>query len=219
MTKYKDLKQEEKEFVDFYQMKWVRIIGFLAFLGLGVWMLIDPTPPRHQSVERATVALFKELWSMPFGVILVSVGLIGISYFMMQLIKLKKYVWIKLENGYYLFHKQRRVSGLKSMYNGNNLIVFYPEQSTVLEFKDYLKSPFYTYQKASETNLFGNDNAYWMADNEGYVLIYKGKHLSNTSSEFRGDDLIVKCPDTFRTFHLKNYRNLKDGQIRQASMA
>jgi len=43
MTKYKDLKQEEKEFVDFYQMKWIRIIGFLAFLGLGVWMLIDPT--------------------------------------------------------------------------------------------------------------------------------------------------------------------------------
>ena len=118
MTKYKDLKQEEKEFVDFYQMKWVRIIGFLAFLGLGIWMLIDPTPPRHQSVERATVALFKELWSMPFGIILVSVGLIGVSYFMMQLIK-----------------------------------------------------------------------------------------------------LIVKCPDTFRTFHLKNYRKLKDGQIRQASMA
>ena len=105
------------------------------------------------------------------------------------------------------------------MYNGNDLVVFYPEKSTVLEFKNYTNTPFFSYQKAKETREFSNDEAFWMADAEGYVIIHKGKHLPNTTSEFRGDDLIVKCPDTFMTFHLKNYRNLKDGQIRPAKIA
>lgn len=219
MTKYKDLKQEEKEFVDFYQMKWVRIIGFLSFLGLGTWMLIDPSKPEHRSIEKVTVSLFKDLWGVPFGVICVSIGLLGIGYFGYQLFKYKDYAWIRLETGYYLFYKQRRVSGLKSMYNGNDLVVFYPERSMVLEFKDYTNTPLYNYQKAHQSQAFNNDMPYWMADAKGYVVIYKGKHLPNTTSEYRGDDLIVKCPDTHMTFYLKNYKNSKDGQIREAKIA
>ena len=57
MTKYKDLPKDEKEFADYVSMKWIRVISFGAFLGLGIWMLLSPEKPEHQYIEKATVSI------------------------------------------------------------------------------------------------------------------------------------------------------------------
>jgi hypothetical protein len=220
VTKFKDLPVEEKEIVDYYQMRWAHMIYFSGFIGMGLWMLIDPRKPQHQYIEKVTVSLFKDLWGIPFGIILLMIGLLGLGYLVMGMLRVMNYTWYRLKTGYYLFYQRKRISGLGSISNNNgSMLVFYPEKDIVLEFKGYLKSEYHKYRKASVTTAFNNDDIYWSADKDGYCIIYKGKSLNNTTSEWRGDDLIIKSNEKFLTIPIKNYRNLKDGTIRTASLA
>ena len=219
MTKYKDLPADEKGLVDYYQMRFIRVISFFSFLALGVWMLISPEKPAHNSIEKSTLFLFKELWGIPFGVILLSIGFIGVVYFVKQIIGLRGFAWIKLSAGYYLFEAKKRISGLNSMYNEDDLIVFYPEKGLVLNLKGYTKAAFNQYSSAKVSTTFNNDDIYWSADDKGYSIIYKGKSLLNTSSEWKGDDLLVKSPEKYISILLKDYKNSKDGKIRTAKLA
>lgn len=218
MKKYKDQCAAEKGLTDYVQMKYVRLISFVSFFGLGLWMLLDPAKPEHRSVEKVTVALFKNLWGIPFGIICISIGTVGLIYFIRLIVKFRKgYTWIRLVNGYYFFEDRVRLSGLPSIYDKEDLLVFHPQGNKVFEFKNYAKAELNKYQKAKLSTAYNNDETYWSADESGYTLIYKGESLANTTSEYRGDDLIVKSKDQHLSFLLKNYRNLKDGKIRTAS--
>lgn len=219
MTKYKDLPNDEKGFVDYYQMRFIRLISFASFLGLGLWMLLSPEKPEHQSIEKSSLYLFKELWGIPFGIILLSIGVVGVAYFLYQIIGLKKFAWIKFTTGYYLFEEKKRLSGLNAIYHNDDLIVFYPEKNKVLNMASYTKANYNEYKPAKLSKEFNNDEIYWSADENGYAIIYKGKSLLNTTSEWKGDDLLVKSQEKYISILLKDYKNSKESKIRTAKLA
>ena len=217
MVKYKDLSEDVRHLKDELGKKWIAVISMSALLGLGVWMLLDPVSPGHSSIEKSTVYLLKEIWSFPAGLILTSIALVAIYYPVKRIIALSGKVWIKWDNGYYFFDRKVRKSGLNAMYDGAYLVVFYPEGNTTLLLTSYDTAPIAQYQKVKESAYNCND-AYWNADESGYLLFYKGKHLTDLSSEFRNDDLIVSADSHSVQFKLPNYRNLKDNKIRTAEV-
>lgn len=216
-VKYKDLKQEEKAFVDYTSMFWVRIMTFSAFLGLGVWMLISPEKPEHRSIEKSTVYLLKEIWGLPLGIIFTIIGVVGIAFFINKMLKYNNYAFIRVDkNGFYLFHKKRRISGLASIYDGNDLVVFHKETGHVARLKNYLQQPIQQYLKAfSEENLT-MEGTYWSANQHGYNLIVKGESVLDSTSEYRGDDLVVSAPKLPYKLLFANYKNAKDDKVREA---
>lgn len=216
MTKYKDLSAADKEIRDYYEMKWVRVFGYLLLAILGVWMIVSPAKPKHASIEKVTVSLIKDLWGLPLGIILLTIALIALAYFIHKIVNIRAYAWIRFTNGYYLYFKRRRVAGLASAYHGKDLLVFHPENQRVLSLKDYSATTYQQYIKAEPVTEFNNDDIYWTANDQGYTIIYKGQALLDTTSEYRGDDLYVKSPSKFITLRLQNYKNLKDGTIRKA---
>lgn len=219
MTKYKDLPEDEKGFVDYYQMRFIRVVSFSAFLAMGMWMLLSPEKPAHESVEKSSLYLFKELWGIPFGIILTLIGLIGVAYFVLQIVRLRKLAWVRIENGYYLFEEKKRISGLSSIATKEDMFVFYPEKQKVIALKKYYQTYYNTYTPAQETQEYSNEEIYWNAHDNGYCIIYKGKSLLNTTYTWRGDDLLVKSEEKFLTLLLKDYKQSKDRKIRKASIA
>ena len=219
MTKYKDLSKEDKEMADYVSMKWVRsVITSGALLILGAWMVISPEKPEHSYIEKASVSLLKDLWGLPFGIILLTIGLILMTYFVYGALQVQQYAWIRFVNGYYLYYKKRRVAGLASIYNNKDLLVFHPGNREVLKLENYKAQEYHKYFKAKPTTAFNNDDIYWSADESGYTLIYKGQNIADTTSEYRGDDLYVKSPSKFITVRMKNYKNSKDNVLRKGEM-
>lgn len=217
MTKYKDLSPEVRHLKDEIGKKWISIISISAFMALGVWMLLDPSSPEHASIEKGTVYMLKEIWSLPAGIIIVGVSLPLLIRPLKRLRMLGGKVWIKVDGGYYLFDKKARVSGLGSMQNGQDLVVFLPGENTTLNLKGYYGSvPFSTYQKANQSTEFNCKEAYWNADDVGYLLFYQGKHLADTSFEKQGDGLLVSSAGLNKQFKLVNYQNLRDKIMRKA---
>ena len=159
------------------------------------------------------------MWGTPLGIVFTSIGFLGISYFLFTIYSLKKFAWIKFSNGYYLFEESCRISGLNSIYNQDDLLVFYPEKEKVIKMKAYAKATLDEYRPAKVSSEFNNDEIYWNADESGYSIMYKGKSLLDTSSEYRGEDLLVKSPGKFVSFLLKNYKSSKDGKLRTARLA
>ena len=53
------------------------------------------------------------------------------------------------------------------------------------------------------------------ADSDGYSILYKGEYVTNMTSEYKGDDLIVSAPDLAKKFRLKNYKTNFDNRIRK----
>jgi hypothetical protein len=177
-------------------------------------MVLSPEKPEHSYVEKSSVYLFKEMWGIPLGIILLSIGGIGVLYFLKQYYSLQKYAWVKLADGFYFFDNRKRISGVASMYKGNDLLMFYPQEDKVLVFKNYVSSYYNKYQKAVETHEYNNSTVYWSATEKGYHIVYKGKFLSNFQSEWSGPDLKVELPDLHRKVILKDYKANSDGQIR-----
>ncbi|GEM_PF-5456575 len=218
MAKYKDLSDDVRHLKDTLSNKWISIISLTAFFSLGVWMLIDPTSPEHQSVEKSTVYLLKEIWSYPTGIIIVAIAAPFMILRFRDVSMLSGPVWIRLENGYYFFDKKVRKSGLAGMYDGEDLVVFYPEGNRVICLKDYETAGIGVYRKASATDIANLSDAYWNADSSGFSVVHEGKFVANPEWEKRGDDLVVTSPETKKQFFLKDYANLKDNKLRKAKV-
>lgn len=84
------LTPEQRVWRDNRDRKIIPMISACAFMGLGIWMLIDPTKKKHASVEKATVALVKMLWGFETGLIITALALIWLVYSIIQLNKYKK---------------------------------------------------------------------------------------------------------------------------------
>ena len=217
MTKHKDLSPEVRHLKDELGKKWISVISICAFMALGVWMLLDPSSPKHASIEKGTVYILKEIWSWPAGLIIVGVCLPLLIRPIKKIQMLSGKVWIKADKGYYLFDKKERISGLNGMQNGQDLIVFLPNENTALNLKGYyISTPIMGYQKATPSSVINCQDAYWNADSTGYLVFYQGKHLADTSFEKQGNDLLVSSSELNKQFKLVNYQNLRDNVIRIA---
>ncbi len=86
----KQLTPQEKAYRDQRDMKYIGMFSACGFLGLGIWMLIDPASPKHARVEKVTVSLVKDLWGLPCGIILTAIGLFILIRAILGLRKIKK---------------------------------------------------------------------------------------------------------------------------------
>lgn len=210
------LTSEEDALANYIAGKWISIISAGAFMALGVWMLISPSKPKHEHIEKATVSLLKDLWGIPFGLIILAISLPIIIYALYRISKLRGFVWIRLVEGYYLFENGLRLSGLNSIRDGKHLLIFYPEKQKVLQLGDYYGGKYMRYQEAKEVKDLNNEQIYWSAWENSYHLILNGKYLPNSSFELKGNDLFVSSENLNYKILLKDYKILQDGVLRLA---
>ena len=214
--KYKEMNIDEKFIHDAVGLKKVRVFGALFFLAIGIWMILTPDGMDHASREKATVWLIKELWSPYLAAIL----LIGATWALINFISAVKimsgFTWVKQPGGHYLYKNKEKISGLKCLSNGIDLVVFNPIENEVYTFVDYRKIGLNKYKKVKPNNEFNCNDTYWIADSDGYSILYKGEYVTNMTSEYKGDDLIVSAPDLAKKFRLKNYKANFDNRIRKA---
>lgn len=209
---------EEDHLANNIAQKWITVISAGAFSLLGLWMVLSPAKPKHAGYEKVTVALLKDLWGLPFGLIILAISIPVIVYCIYRVMQLKNYVWYRVSNGHYLFDKGLRLKSLTSMRDKDDLYIFHPEKDEVLLCKNYYKCKLLKYFPALLTKQLSNDKVYWNANQDGYAVVFKGKFLANSKSEYRGDDLIVSAENLPSKFLLKNYKNSKDDTIRIASV-
>jgi hypothetical protein len=53
-------------------------------------MVLDPTVKKHASIEKATVALVKDIWGLEAGIVLLILGGAWMTYAIIQFRKFKK---------------------------------------------------------------------------------------------------------------------------------
>jgi hypothetical protein len=208
---------KEKFFEDALGQKWVAVFSLSAFLGIGIWMLLDPSGGKHSGYEKSTVYLIKEIWSFNTGVVICAISIFFLAKTILKIRMMKTFSWVKMDSGYYLMQDQVRISGLQSLYDGDDLIVFNPSVNEVYKFPKYSKAKLNKYKKAEYDDRFNCMDAYWTADKDGYYLYYKGVRVENLTSEYRGDDLIATSSGLGKKFRLPNYKGNLDNRIRGAS--
>jgi hypothetical protein len=214
--KYKDLDENEKWLHDAVGKKTLAVISLSAFFSIGIWMILVPEGMKHSSVERSTVYLMKEIWSFEAGLLILAITIPFIIKTILTINLMKGFVWVRQESGYYMFENKQRVSGLQSLYDGKDLIVFHPKKNEVYSFPNYTKTKKDKFKKVVFENRFNCMDGFWSAAEDGFYLYYKGVRAENLTSEYKGDDLIVTAGDLGRKFRLKNYKSNLDNRIRKA---
>lgn len=205
-------------FDEAFARKIIALISLSAFAGLGLWMLLDPTGGEHSSIEKGSVYILKEIWSLEAGIIILALVIPFITMEVFKVINMRKHTWYRNESGYYLYLNKERTSGNHSIYQGNDLLIFHPDSRNVFRLKNYQKAKHNKFFNASPSKQFTCDKAYWQANDSGYYLFFDGKRLENMTSKYDGDDLYVKAQDVRRSFKLTNYRNSLDNVIREAEI-
>lgn len=208
--------QDQDKFDGAIASKFIQLISMTAFTSVGVWMVLSPGGLEHSSVEKGSVYIFKEIWSLEAGIIILAIAIPFMVLTIMKYLNFRKNIWYKDNAGYYLYINKKRSSGNHSLYQGKTLLVFHPDSGNVYKLKNYEKSKvgkFYTALPASD---FSCDKVYWRAGKNGFNLFYKGRKLDNISSKYDQDDLFVKASDIRKNFKLTNYRNRQDNVIREA---
>lgn len=213
--KYKEMNVDEKFIHDAIGMKKLRVFGAMAFLAFGVWMLLTPEGLEHAGREKGSVWIVKELWGPYFAAIIIAVA----SWVLIKSISAVKvmtgFTWVKQPGGHYLYKNREKISGLKSLSNGIDLVVFNPLKNEVYTFVNYRKIGHDKYKKVKLNQEFNCNDTYWEADSEGYTILFKGEYVTNMTSDYRGNDLIVSAPDLAKIFKLKDYKSNLDSRIRK----
>ncbi len=75
--------------------KYIFVTASSALLCLAVWMLIDSEKPEHQPLEKASVALMKDIWSFEAGIVLTAVALVAIAWLISSIKKVRKEIALK----------------------------------------------------------------------------------------------------------------------------
>lgn len=209
---------KEKWLQDAIGRKWISVISLTAFLGIGIWMILVPEGLAHQSIEKTSVYLMKEIWSYETGLIIIGIAVIFLALTIIKIRTLSGFVWVKVEGGgHYLCQKLIRIPGLESLYDADDLIVFNPNQNEVYKFENYAKTKPNKYRKVKFDDRFNALGSYWSADSEGYYLFDKGVRVKDLTSEYRGDDLIVTANSQGKRFRLSNYKKNANNRIHEAS--
>ena len=213
----KSLSSEEEDLSNSITTNYIRSISGVAFLGLGVWMLLDPSKPKHKSVERVTEALVKEIWGPTTGIVFLSIAALILGYSFYQIWKKRSLTYLKLETGYYFFKNQMRVSGLVSDYNNKDLILFHPEYNEVIELRNYTNAKNGSYHKAYLSNQFTCSKSYWSRKGTKLSFFYLGTNADFTL-EWQGDDIVVTVTDAQKKFRFNNFKSQAEGQLFEATM-
>ncbi len=208
---------KEKFFEDALIQKYVSTMSLTAFLGIGIWMLIDPSGMKHASIEKSTVYLMKEIWSFGTGVAICAIAIFFLIKTILKIRTMKTFTWVRADSGYYLLRDEVRISGMQSLYDGDDLISFNPPLNEVYRFPKYAKTKLGKYRKAEIDERFNCVDAFWTASKDGFFLYYKGIRVEGLTSEYRGDDLIATSAALGKKFRLPNYQSGLDNKIRSAS--
>ncbi len=207
---------EKNVFDEAYARKIISIISLSALAGLCIWMILDPSGVEHSSVEKGSVYIMKEIWSLEAGIILLAITTPFLVLSIFKVVNMSKNAWYKENSGYFLFVNKERSSGNHSTYEGKDLMVFHPDSGNVYRLKNYQNSKMNKFYSALPVKNLSCDKSYWQADNNGFHLFHKGRRLENMTSKYDGDDLYVKAPDARKSFKLPNYRNRLDNVLREA---
>ncbi len=70
----KQLTPEQKLYRDNRDRKILGIISLTAIILLGLWMVLDASVKKHARIEKATVALVKNIWGLEAGIVLLVLG-------------------------------------------------------------------------------------------------------------------------------------------------
>ena len=213
----KNTTKKEKFFEDALVQKYVSIMSLTAFLGIGIWMILEPSGMKHASVEKSTVYLMKEIWSFGTGITICVIAIFFLIKTILKIRIMKTFTWVRADSGYYLLRDQVRISGMQSLYDGDDLISFNPPLNEVYRFPKYAKTKLGKYKKAKIDERFNCMDAFWSATDSGYFLYYKGIRVEDLTSEYRGDDLIATSTGSGKRFRLPNYKSSLDNKIRAAS--
>lgn len=216
-VKYKDMDVDQKFIHDAIGTQWIKIIRWSALMGIGIWMILVPEGITLGSTVRASVYLVSLIWSLPTGIIFIGLSLPFFIKVLLNIKVMKGFTWVKQPGGHYVYNEKERTTGLQYLSNGNDKIAFNPSQNEVYVMKGYKKLGLNKYKKMLPNNTeFNCNDTYWAADSDGFSIVHKGLYVSNMTSEYKEDDLIVSAPDLAKKFRLKNYKSNWDNSIRRA---
>lgn len=139
---------DKKVFDEHFSRRIIYLISLGSLAGMGIWMILDPGGVEHSSIEKGTVYIFKELWSLEFGIIALTIATIELLLTIMKMITMSSSAWYRDESGYYLYVNKERSSGNHSTYQGKDLMVFHPDSSKVFKLKNYQKAKHNKFYKA-----------------------------------------------------------------------
>lgn len=185
-------------------------------MGIGIWMLLVPEGIELGSRVKATVYLVSLIWSLPTVIILRGLSLPFFIKVLLNIKIMKGFTWVKQPGGHYVYNQKERVSGLQYLTNGDDKVAFNPAQNEVYNMPKYMKLGLDKYKKMLPNTFFNCNDTYWIADSEGFSMVNKGLYVTNMTSEYKGDYLIVSAPDLAKKFSLKDYRSNLDNNIRKA---
>ena len=216
MAKKKPSTPNEKALGEHIGQLWIRTFGLLALLFLGSWMLLDPTPPGHQSVERVSTAFVKDIWGVPAGIVFLTLSIPFLVLTGRQIRALGQVAYIRGETSMQFFLKGIQLTAIQPLYDQNDLLVFYPEGQQVFVLEDYKNQLTEVYYKGVESKDFDLNGSYWHADETGFMLIHKGQNLTQFDLTWDGPDLIAQSQEVDKTFKLVDYKESKDLKVRPA---
>lgn len=218
MTKTNQTSEDVKHLENQLAQKWISVISIAAILAIGVWMAVSNVAPEDSAIQKRSVSFIKDIWSLEAGIVIIVLSLVLLYFPVKKILLLSGKTWVKWKSGFYLFDKKKRVQGLISMYNGNDLIVFRPQKDEVLRFENYHKAKLAKYFKAEVTNDYNCKGAYWSPDENGFTLYYQGKSISDTNSKMEGDTLVVTSPESNVIFKLEDYKSKERYKIFKAEV-
>lgn len=212
------MSSSQDKFEDYLIRKNVELVSWFALMCIGLWMILMPQGIGHKSVEKASVYIFKLIWSLEAGVILLALSIIFIVLTILKVINLRKGAWFRNDAGYYVFINKKKSSGNESFFYGKDIMVFHSESGKVFMLKNYENAKHNKFFIAPVSKTLDAKKTYWHADNKGFYLFHKGKRVKTQDSKYNGDDLYTKAPEQRKSFKLPNYKNRLDNKIYEAEI-
>jgi|GEM_PF-3698549 len=125
-----------------------------------------------------------------------------------------KATW-KTDNGkYWLYINGKHHSGTSSTYVNDDVIVYDPETKTNYMMYGYRNNADGVIKDA--VPLYSTSSAFYRSKDGSYWFYLKGSRVSNTSSAWVDNSLLVYDPESDRHFILKDYKSNNDNKVHPA---
>jgi hypothetical protein len=125
-------------------------------------------------------------------------------------------LWKGDESGYYFYIGGERHEESQTAYDGDDVVLFYKPQNKLYRFKNYRNLKDGKLREAETDSKFGFNEALWKGDESGYYFYIGGERQKESETAYDGDDLVLFYKPQNKLYRFKNYRNLKDGKLREA---
>ena len=125
-------------------------------------------------------------------------------------------LWKHGSSGFAFYHDGERVKGLRTVRDGDDLIVFYSKIDRIYRLVDFEKLDDSTLRSAGIDHKFTENEALWKRNQSGFFFYYQGKRIKGLRTIFDGDDVVLFHPKAGKFYRLGNFENRQDSIVRPA---